>query len=158
MSKLLLPQSPPDTYHYLSRVGPDFSKYKPKLLNRKLACDVHRDARLVPRKALFGSNRDAVKGCPRSPSAVRNPRGAGVHLPRAPAGLLQSRKPSVLTYCNPRLSKKFPQALRTDKIWPARRSLNFSSSRLDETRGFTGLFSLNLPRKTCLLFLAISEV
>ena len=57
---------------------------------------------------------------------------------------------------SPRLSKNLSQALRTDKIWPRRRSLNFSSSRLEfESWGPTGLSSPNLTRKTDLLFIGV---
>jgi hypothetical protein len=55
---------------------------------------------------------------------------------------------------SPRLSKNLSQALRTDKIWPGRRSLNFSSSRLEsEPRDPTGLSLHNRARKTYLLFI-----
>jgi hypothetical protein len=57
---------------------------------------------------------------------------------------------------SPRLSRNLSQALRTDKIWPGRRSLYFSPSRLEiEPRDPTGLSLHNRARKTYLLFITL---
>jgi hypothetical protein len=56
----------------------------------------------------------------------------------------------------PRLSKNLSQALRTDKICPGRRSLNFSTSRLEfEPRDPTGLSLPNLAPKRYFVFIGI---
>jgi hypothetical protein len=58
---------------------------------------------------------------------------------------------------SPRLSKNLSQALRTDKIWPLRRSSTSSTSRLEsESWGPIGLSSANPTPKTCLLFIVVS--
>ena len=56
----------------------------------------------------------------------------------------------------PRLSKNLSQALRTDKICPGRRSLNFSTSRLEfEPRDPTGLSFPNLAPKRYFVFIGM---
>ncbi len=79
-----------------------------------------------------------------------------LHVDQSLFPVFLKRKVRNGTCLSPRLSKNLSQALRTDKIWLGRRSLNFSTSRLDfEPWGPIRLSSPNFTPKAYRLVIAI---